>query len=102
MIHILRRSSKINLSFISPPPQQLDPIDPNGPKKCEDGRELICFSFKACFKYTAKPKDEFNASPKIKYRLIAEKDEAGPPRIEFKKKSGKGRLREKHGIDLSR
>jgi len=66
-----------------------DPIDSNGPKKCPDGRDLICFSFKACFKYTAKPVDEFNATPKLRYKLIAEKDEAGPPRVEFKKKTNK-------------
>merc|ERR1719193_674866 len=62
-----------------------DPIDPNSPKKCADGRELICFTFKACFKYQAKTK-KFNATPKLKYKLSAERDEAGPPRVEFKKK----------------
>ena len=50
----------------------------------------MCFTFKACFKYTAKPVDEFNATPKLRYKLIAEKDEAGPPRVEFKKKTNKG------------
>ena len=66
-----------------------DPIDPNG-EKCGDERDLICFKFKVCFKYTAKPKS-FNATPKLKYKLTAEKDESGPPRVEFKKKSGKGK-----------
>lgn len=69
--------------------QMPDPIDPAGPKKCWDGRELICFQFKACFKYTAKPKEKFNATPKLRYKITAEKDEAGPPRVEFKKKKAK-------------
>ena len=58
-------------------------------EKCADGRDLNCFKFKVCFKYTAKPKT-FNATPKLRYKLTAEKDESGPPRVEFKKKSGKG------------
>lgn len=63
-----------------------DPIDANSAKKCADGKDLICFKFKACYKYTTKPNDKFDATPKIKYKITAEKDEAGPPRVEFKEK----------------